>query len=100
ARTLHEAGYTKRSVQERLWEWARFPKRYFSARLVRAAHESGCADADSVWRAATPDQIHLAVAGAGGLVADGLRPQDGYIPARSRGTGAAAPAPAPPRVWV
>jgi hypothetical protein len=72
ARSLHEAGLTKRDIQQRLWELARLPVSYFAPDFARTEIAAGRGDAETVWRARSPEEIYLAVAGGPG-------PQDVYI---------------------
>lgn len=72
ARSLHEAGLTKRDIQQRLWELARLPASYFAESFAATERAAGRGDADTVWRARSPDEIYIAVAGGPG-------PQDVYI---------------------
>jgi hypothetical protein len=72
ARSLHEAGLTKRDIQQRLWELARLPASYFAESFVATERAAGRGDADTVWRARSPEEIYIAVAGGPG-------PQDVYI---------------------
>ena len=72
ARSLHEAGLTKRDIQERLWQLARLPASYFAADFARTEIAAGRGDGETVWRARSPDEIYVAVAGGPG-------PQDVYI---------------------
>lgn len=76
AQTLHDAGLTKRDIQQRLWELARLPTSYFAKHFVNIQRAAGRADADTVWRAESPDKFFVAVAGGPG-------PQDVYIAAKS-----------------
>jgi hypothetical protein len=72
ARSLHEAGLTKRNMQERLWELARLPVSYFAPDFAATEIAAGRGDGSTVWRARSPDEIYVAVAGGPG-------PQDVYI---------------------
>jgi len=72
ARSLHEAGLTKRDIQERLWRLARLPVSHFAADFARTEIAAGRGDAETVWRARSSEEIYLAVAGGPG-------PQDVYI---------------------
>ncbi len=72
ARSLHEAGFTKRDIQERLWELARLPLSYFAEAFSATERAAGRGDETSVWRARSPDEIYVAVAGGPG-------PQNVYI---------------------
>jgi hypothetical protein len=72
ARSLYEAGLTKRDVQERLWELARVPASHFAEAFAATERGAGRGDNDMIWRARSPDEIYIAVAGGPG-------PQDVYI---------------------
>ncbi len=72
ARSLHEAGLTKRDIQQKLWEFTRLPASHFAAAFAETEREAGRGDATTVWRARSPDEIYIAVAGGPG-------PQDVYI---------------------
>ena len=72
SQALHEAGLSKRDIQERLWELARFPVSYFAKAYAAAERAAGRGDADTVWRSKSPDEILIIVAGGPG-------PQDVYI---------------------
>jgi hypothetical protein len=72
AQSLHEAGLTKHDIQERLWRLARLPHAHFAKSFVATECGAGRGDAGMVWRARSPDEIYLAVAGGPG-------PQDVYI---------------------
>ncbi|MBI2294534.1 MAG: hypothetical protein HYU76_00470 [Betaproteobacteria bacterium] len=72
ALSLHEAGLTKRDIQRQLWEMARLPASYFAGSFAATEHAAGRGDAETVWRARSPDEIYVAVAGGPG-------PQDVYI---------------------
>ncbi|HXF65381.1 MAG TPA: hypothetical protein VNK67_01605 [Burkholderiales bacterium] len=72
ARALFEAGLTKRDIQMRLWEMARLPAGYFAESFAATERAAGRGDAETVWRARSPDEIYIAVAGGPG-------PQDVYI---------------------
>jgi hypothetical protein len=72
ARSLHEAGLSKRDVQQRLWELARLPNSHFAEAFSSTERHAGRGDAENVWRAASPDEIYVAVAGGPG-------PQNVYI---------------------
>ncbi|MFN7085796.1 MAG: hypothetical protein ACK4N4_04105, partial [Burkholderiales bacterium] len=74
ARSLHEAGLTKRDIQHRLWELARVAEDHFAADFVvmeRAAGRGGCG---MLYRTQSPEHIRVAVAGGAG-------PQDVYLAA-------------------
>jgi hypothetical protein len=66
ARMLHEAGLSKREVQQRLWELARLPHSYFPEQFVSAERAAGRGDAHTLWRTDSPDKLHIAVAGGPG----------------------------------
>jgi len=72
AQSLHEAGLTKRDIQQRLWELARLPINHFAESFASTERAAGRGDATTVWRARSPDEIYIAVAGGPG-------PQDVYI---------------------
>ena len=72
ARSLYEAGLEKRDIQERLWKLARLPVEYFAADFAQTETAAGRGDGRTVWRAKSPDEIYVAVAGGPG-------PQDVYI---------------------
>ena len=72
AQSLHEAGLTKRDIQVRLWELARLPISHFAEAFSSTERAAGRGDDKSVWRAASPDEIYIAVAGGPG-------PQNVYI---------------------
>ena len=72
ARSLHEAGLGKRDVQQWLWELARLPASHFAKAFADTEREAGRGDAETVWRAGSPDEIYIAVAGGPG-------PQNVYI---------------------
>jgi len=72
ARSLDEAGLTKRGIQQRLWELARLPVSHFAADFTETEIAAGRGDGKTVWRARSPDEIYVAVAGGAG-------PQDVYI---------------------
>lgn len=72
ARSLHEAGLAKRGIQQRLWELARLPVSHFAADFAETEIAAGRGDGKTVWRARSPDEIYIAVAGGAG-------PQDVYI---------------------
>jgi hypothetical protein len=71
-RSLHEAGLTKRDIQERLWKLARLPAEHFAKAFAETERHAGRGDEKTVWRAASPDEIYIAVAGGPG-------PQNVYI---------------------
>lgn len=72
AQSLHEAGLTKRDIQQRIWELARLPASHFAASFAATERAAGRGDAETVWRARSPDEIYIAVAGGPG-------PQNVYI---------------------
>jgi len=72
ARSLSEAGLSKRDIQKRLWEMARLPNGHFAVGFATTERGAGRGDAETVWRARSPDEIYIAVAGGPG-------PQDVYI---------------------
>jgi hypothetical protein len=72
AQSLHDAGLAKRDIQQRLWELARLPISHFAETFSSTERAAGRGDATSVWRARSPDEIYIAVAGGPG-------PQDVYI---------------------
>jgi hypothetical protein len=74
ARSLHEAGLSKRDLQEKLWALARLPKDHFAAEFAAMERAAGRGTDDMVWRTEGPEHIHIAVAGGPG-------PQDVYIAA-------------------
>jgi len=74
AQSLHEAGLTKRDIQERLWKFARFPISFYANAFVEQQRNAGRGDAETLWRAKDPDEIRVVVAGGPG-------PQDIYISA-------------------
>ncbi|MGH8649337.1 MAG: hypothetical protein ACREUP_08535, partial [Burkholderiales bacterium] len=72
ARSLHEAGLAKRDIQQRLWDMARLPISYFAEGFAATECAAGRGDDRTVWRARSPEEIYIAVAGGAG-------PQDVYI---------------------
>ncbi|MDH5537069.1 MAG: hypothetical protein OEZ08_16080 [Betaproteobacteria bacterium] len=72
AANLHEAGLDKRDIQQRLWELARVPEAHFAADFVVMEKAAGRGGEGMLWRTASPDDIHIVVAGGPG-------PQDVYI---------------------
>ncbi|MBI3939179.1 MAG: hypothetical protein HY323_19585 [Betaproteobacteria bacterium] len=74
--SLHKTGLTKRDIQQRLWELARLPASHFAESFAARESAAGRGDAETVWRARSPDQIYIAVAGGPG-------PQDVYIAAEA-----------------
>ncbi len=74
ARSLHEAGLSKRDIQEKLWAYATLPEEMFAADFVVMEQAAGRGHAGLVQRTKSPDEIYVAVAGGPG-------PQDVYIAA-------------------
>jgi hypothetical protein len=74
ARSLHEAGLTKRDLQEKLWALARLPEGHFAADFAAMERHTGRGADGMVWRTEGPECIHIVVAGGPG-------PQDVYIAA-------------------
>ncbi len=74
ARSLHEAGLTKRDVQEKLWELARVPEDHFAADFVAMERTAGRGGNGMLWRTEGPDRLYVVVAGGPG-------PQDVYVAA-------------------
>jgi hypothetical protein len=74
ARSLCEAGLSKRDIQQRLWELARLPASHFAAAFAAMEGASGRGGAGMVWRTQRPEDIHVVVAGGPG-------PQDVYMAA-------------------
>jgi hypothetical protein len=74
ARSLYEAGLTKRDLQEKLWGLARLPEDHFAADFVAMERIAGRGDDGMLWRTEGPDRICVVVAGGPG-------PQDVYIAA-------------------
>ena len=72
AQCLHEDGFTKRDIQQRLWELARLPLAHFAEAFSSTERAAGRGDDKTVWRASSPDEIYIAVAGGAG-------PQNVYI---------------------
>jgi hypothetical protein len=72
--SLHEAGLSKRDIQRRIWELARFPTSLYATAFADYQRRMGRGDADTIWRAKDPDEIRVVVAG-------GTGPQDIYISA-------------------
>lgn len=72
ARSLHEAGLTKKDIRQRLWELARVPEDHFAADFVVMERAAGRGSPGMLCRTQGPDHIHLVVAGGPG-------PQDVYI---------------------
>ncbi len=71
---LHEAGLAKEDISRRLWELARFPASLYASAFAEYQRNMGRGDADTIWRAKDPAEIHVVVAGGPG-------PQDIYISA-------------------
>jgi hypothetical protein len=74
AQSLHEAGLTKRDIQQKLWEFARLPASHFAETFARQEREAGRGDETTVWRTRRPEENYVLVAGGPG-------PQDVYIAA-------------------
>jgi hypothetical protein len=74
AQSLHDAGLTKRDLQEALWALARLPEDHFAADFAAMERAAGRGGDGVVWRTAGPDRIYVVVAGGPG-------PQDVYIAA-------------------
>lgn len=74
ARSLYEAGLSKRDVQQQLWTQARLPERHFAAAFAAMEHASGRGADGMVWRTRSPEDIAVVVAGGPG-------PQDVYVAA-------------------
>jgi hypothetical protein len=74
ARSLHEAGLTKRDLQETLWALARLPEDHFAADFAAMERGAGRGADGMLWRTEGPEHIHVVVAGGPG-------PQDVYIAA-------------------
>lgn len=72
--SLHEAGLTKRDIQQRLWELARLPVSYYAEDFAASELEVKRGEAQTLWRTRSPDEFYIAVAG-------GTGPQDVYITA-------------------
>jgi len=72
ARSLSEAGLTKRDIQERLWNFARLPADHFAESYIEAEVQAGRSDGKMVWRCNSPEEFHVLVCGGPG-------PQDVYI---------------------
>jgi hypothetical protein len=72
ARSLFEAGLSKRDIQQKLWEYARLPASLFAKAYADTERGAGRGDADTIWRARAPEDIYVVVAGGPG-------PQDVYI---------------------
>jgi hypothetical protein len=74
ARSLHEAGLSKRNLQEKLWALARLPEGHFATDFAAMERHAGRGGDGMVWRTEGPEHIHIVVAGGPG-------PQDVYIAA-------------------
>lgn len=74
ARSLHEAGLTKRDLQEALWALARLPESHFATDFAAMERAAGRGAEGVVWRTAGAECIHVVVAGGPG-------PQDVYMAA-------------------
>ena len=74
ARSLHEAGLTKRDVQAQLWGLARMPADHFAADFAAMERAAGRGADGMIWRTESPERVHIVVAGGPG-------PQDVYIAA-------------------
>lgn len=72
AANLHDAGLTKREIQEQLWQMARVPESHFAADFVVMEKAAGRGGDGMLYRTAKPEDIHIVVAGGPG-------PQDVYI---------------------
>ena len=72
AQSLHEAGLTKREIQEKLWQFARVPASNLAQSFVESEIQAGRGDTETIWRCNSPDEIYVLVAGGPG-------PQDVYI---------------------
>lgn len=72
AQSLREVGLTKRDIQQRIWELARLPISHFAESFASTERAAGRGDEHTAWRARSPDEIYVAVAGGPG-------PQDVYI---------------------
>ena len=72
AQSLHEAGLTKGDIQKRIWELARVPASHFAKSFASTERAAGRGDDETVWRARSPDEVYIAVAGGPG-------PQNVYI---------------------
>lgn len=72
ARSLFEAGLGKRDISQRLFELARVPIENFAEGFATTERNAGRGDDKTVWRARSPDEVYIAVAGGPG-------PQDVYI---------------------
>jgi hypothetical protein len=74
AQSLHEAGLTKRDLQEELWRLARLPQDHFADDFAAMERAGGRGADGMLWRTEAPERIHIVVAGGPG-------PQDVYIAA-------------------
>jgi hypothetical protein len=74
ARSLYEAGLSKRDIQEKLWEYATLPEDRFAADFVAMERAAGRGGTGVLRRTKSPDEIYVVVAGGPG-------PQDVYIAA-------------------
>jgi hypothetical protein len=74
ARSLHEAGLTKRAIQEQLWAYTTLPEEMFAADFAAMEQAAGRGSAGTLRRTKSPDEIYVVVAGGPG-------PQDVYIAA-------------------
>lgn len=74
ARSLFEAGLTKRDIRQRLWELARVPVSHYAKSFAATQQRVGCGDAETLWRTPSPDEIYVVVGGGSG-------PQNVYIAA-------------------
>ncbi len=74
ARALHEAGLTKRDIQQKLWEFAAVPEENFARDFAMMEGAAGRASSRVLRRTKSPDQMYVVVAGGPG-------PQDVYIAA-------------------
>ena len=74
ARSLYEAGLSKRDIREKLWALARLPVEMYAADFAAMEQAAGRGDGEMLIRTASPDDIVVVVAGGPG-------PQDVYIAA-------------------
>ncbi len=74
ARALHDAGLTKRDIQQKLWELAAVPEENFARDFAMMERAAGRASSGVLRRTKSPDQMYIVVAGGPG-------PQDVYIAA-------------------
>ena len=72
ARSLSDAGLTKRDIQQKIFEMARVPVNYFSKTFVAREQAAGRGDSETIWRVRRPEEVYIIVAGGEG-------PQDLYI---------------------